>query len=189
MQEPRPSFPLLVSCVPRPSDEVYHEIICSPAATVERKTAGLYPENEPVGKAMRQVAKTEDGGFGAVPTKSCSTSTSRRWRRAPTRSAKPCRRHNRGERRTPSQRSCRSWLCPTALCGWPDTPAGAALRATPSRQAEGDFLSRPPVPHPVRTATSVHDLSPAHHDEDGCHRFPAAGRSGETGRIWQQLFE
>jgi hypothetical protein len=61
-----PSFPLLVSCVPRPSDEVYHEIICSPAATVERKTAGLYPENEPVGKAMRQVAKTEDGGFSST---------------------------------------------------------------------------------------------------------------------------
>jgi hypothetical protein len=62
----RPTNPLLVSCVPRPRDEAYHEVIVSPSAEVRPVESALYPADEPVGKRVRQVARARDGGFAAA---------------------------------------------------------------------------------------------------------------------------
>jgi hypothetical protein len=64
-----PAFPLLVSCVPRPDDESYREVIASPGAGVQRTVSAVYPQNEPVGKSMRQVGRTKDGSFSNTDEK------------------------------------------------------------------------------------------------------------------------
>jgi hypothetical protein len=64
-----PAYPLLVSCVPRPSDESYHEVMFSPSAQVRRVPSSVYQTDEPVGKVMRQVGRVRGGGFAGTDEK------------------------------------------------------------------------------------------------------------------------
>lgn len=60
-----PAYPLLVSCVPRSSDESFHEVMFSPGTGIRRMGSTLYPPNDPVGKQMRQVGRVK-GKFAAT---------------------------------------------------------------------------------------------------------------------------
>lgn len=74
----KPTFPLLVSCVPRSATEAYHEILEASSAMgagashtrvlpLHRQThPSAYPRNQGVGKSMRQV-KRESGQWSLRP--------------------------------------------------------------------------------------------------------------------------
>ena len=58
----RSSYPLVVSCVPRPENEAYHEVMLERTehgdrVQVRRLQSRLYAQGDPVGKAMRQVGR------------------------------------------------------------------------------------------------------------------------------------
>jgi len=57
-----PEFPLVVSCVPRASDENYHELLTTATGNLAAyRHRDFYPTGDYVGKSMRQIGKDKGG--------------------------------------------------------------------------------------------------------------------------------